>query len=131
AFLALCIALPEEGRRALADPDLELLFTGTLTRRAAVHLREHVATPARGVDDDDLAALLAELAVRGAQGPVDPGQLVAEGLQLELARVDREIAAARAAGRGGLSDLAATRRGIKARLEEALETVLEREGRER
>jgi len=131
AFLALCIALPEEGARALGELDVEQLFTGTLTRRAAVHLREHVDAPARGVDDDELAALLAELAVRGAQGPVAPGQLIAEGLQLELARVDREIAAARAAGRGGLSDLAAARRAIKQSLEEVLETVLEGSGRGR
>lgn len=130
AFLALCIALPEEGRRALSGSGIDELFTGTLTRRAALHLREHVESPARGVDDDDLAALLAELAVRGAQRPVTAGQLAAEGLQLELARVDRAIAAARAAGRGGLSDLAATRRGVKRRLEEVLETVLDGDARE-
>ncbi|GAC1434816.1 MAG: hypothetical protein NVSMB51_02940 [Solirubrobacteraceae bacterium] len=125
-FLSLCIALPEQGRRALADIDLAALFTDTLTRSAAEHLREHLDSPAAQLGDDGLASLLAELAVRGSQGPAAPAQLEAARLQLELAQVDREIAGSGAGGR--VSELAARRRAIKERLEQALEQVLEASG---
>ena len=40
AFLALCIASPEEGARALERLDIDEHFTSELLRRAAAHLRE-------------------------------------------------------------------------------------------
>lgn len=128
AFLALCVALPDEGAAALAAVDPETHFTGDLTRRAALHLREHLDRPTVGVDDGELATLLAELVVRAASGTAQPGQLDVERLQLELARVDRQIAGSRAAGEGGLTELGATRRLVKAELDDALMAVLEGSG---
>jgi DNA primase len=130
AFLALCIALPEAGREALEDIEVDAVFTGEVTRRAAVHLRRNIHSPGAGLDDDPaLAGLLAELAVRSTQVPAHVAQLDVERLQLELSRIDRELAAARAAGNGGLSDLAARRRPVMADLEQALTRALEATGR--
>jgi DNA primase len=126
SFLALCIALPEAGREALEDLEIDAVLTGEVNRRAARHLRRNIHSPGSGLDDDPpLAALLAELAVRSTQTPAHGAQLEVERLQLELARIDRELAAARAAGNGGLSQLAARRRPIKADLERALTRALE------
>ncbi|MEA2302003.1 MAG: primase, partial [Solirubrobacteraceae bacterium] len=128
AFLALCIALPREGRTALAGLDLDRVFTGELNRRAAAHLVEHLDEPGRDLDDPDdgeLGAVVAELAVRAADAPAQPAQLEAERLQLELALLDREILVARASGRGGQSELAARRREVKAAVERALTLALE------
>ncbi len=125
SFLALCIAMPERGAQALAMLDPETHFASELTRRAAVHLRTHLDSPTAGVDDGELAALLAELAVRGSEEPVHPAQLDAERWQLELARIDRAIVAGRAAGAGGLTELGDERMKAKAAAEAALAAVLE------
>jgi DNA primase len=126
AFLALCIGLPEAGREALEDIEIDAVFTGELNRRAAVHLRRNIHDPGAGLDDDpELGRLVAELAVRSTQVPAHPAQLEVERLQLELSRIDRELAGARAAGTGGLSELAARRRPVMAALEQALARALE------
>src|SRR5204862_990663 len=52
-FLALCIALPEVGSTALAGIDPERHLTGSVTRRAAAHLRDHLETPTEGIAPDD------------------------------------------------------------------------------
>lgn len=123
AFLALCIALPEPGREALRRVDLERHFTGALTRRAAAHLREHLAEPAEGIDPEDaeLRGLVAELAVRAATEPADPATLEVESVQLEMGRLEREIAAAQAAGRADVATLAAERVEVRRRLESAMD----------
>jgi DNA primase len=122
-FLALCIALPEPGRDALRRLDPERHFTGELTRRAAVHLRDHVAAPLQGLgeDDDELSGLLAELALRASRETTDPAALEVELLQLEKLRLEREIAAAEAAGSGEVSELAARRSRVRAELETAMD----------
>lgn len=128
AFLALCIALPEEGRRALASVDLERHFTGTLVRRAAAHLRANLVDPLAGLDpaDGELSALLAELSLRATRQPADAGTLKVQALQLEAARLDREIAAARADSRLDVSELATERVEVRAALDSAMEEALER-----
>jgi DNA primase len=126
SFLALCIALPDAGRRALEDLEIDAVFTGEVNRRAALHLRRSIHSPGAGLDDDpELTSLLAELSVRSTTLPAHVVQLEVERLQLELSRIDREIAAARAAGSGGLSDLAARRRPLMAELGQALSRALE------
>jgi DNA primase len=125
AFLALCIALPKEGRAALSELDVENVFTVDLNRRAALHLREHIDAPGGDVDEDELGRLLAELTVRASASPALPAQLEVERLQLELALIDREITVARAAGRPGQSELAARRREVQAAVVRALTLALE------
>ncbi len=99
AFLALCIAIPAEGAGALAALDIDRDFTTDLLRAAARHLCDHVAAPAESMPDE-LAGLIAELAVGTTDAEVTPALLDLERLQLQLSRVDREIVAARRVGSG-------------------------------
>lgn len=129
-FLALCIALPEEGREALRSVDLEQHFTTAATRRAAAHLREHLAEPLDGLtpEDADLSSLIAELTLRAARDPAEPAGLEVEALQLEKNRLEREIAAAQAAGRLDVGELAERRGRIREQLETAIDRATARPG---
>jgi hypothetical protein len=121
-FLAQCIALGAAGRAELARMDPEQHFTSPLARRALQHLLEHGADPApERADDEELAALLTELAVRASRDPATPASLDAQRLQLELRRLDRRLAAVRAAGGDGATDLAARRARVKAEFDQAIE----------
>ncbi len=127
AFLGYCIAQPKLGAPALEALDLEADISTPVIRRAAQHLRAHLAAPTDGLPDDDpeLSALVAELSVRaGMLADAPPAAFDAERLQLELFRVDREITAARAAGAGDISDLASRRFEIQARLSRAVEEAM-------
>jgi DNA primase len=115
AFLALCIALPEEGEPRLAELDPEERFSAPTTRRAAAYLRGRLRSPAGDLPagDEDLARLVAELVIRAGQLDATPATLELEGLQLDLHRLDRRIAAARTGdGSGGMHDLAVERQRI-------------------
>jgi len=104
AFLALCIASPEQGELALSELDVEAHFTSELLRRAARRLRGRLREPlrdsgeeAQDLDaDPQLKALLAELIVQAGSEPANPTMLPVQRLQLELALIDRRIQAARA-----------------------------------
>ena len=113
AFLAYCLALPDEGERRLAEADLEELFAAPMTRRAAEYLRGRVRTPAADLPpgDEPLARLVAELVIRAGQLEATPAKLELEALQLDLLRLDRAIAGARATGEG-VRELAVQRQGV-------------------
>lgn len=127
SFLALCIALPELGAPALAELDLDADLTSTFTRRAAVHLREHLGAPTTGLaDDDPLLGFMREIAVgdeRAASATAATFDI--EHLQLTLARLDREIAAARAAASGDISALARRRSDVQERLSRVLAQAMD------
>ena len=127
SFLALCIALPALGAPALAALDLEADLTSATTRRAAAHLREHLDAPTAGLaDDDPLLAFMRELAVGDARTQAaTPAAFEIERLQLTLARLDREIAAARVAASGDVSKLAQRRWEAQAKLAHAVERAME------
>ncbi len=114
SFLALCVAMPEDGARRLREIDLEAHFTGALTRRAAAFLREHAGAPSAGLPegDDELRGLVAELVLRADDLEPSAATLEVEFLQLELGRLDRAIAAARAQG-AGVHELAAERQRVR------------------
>jgi DNA primase len=114
-FLAACLALPSEGAGALAPLDLAEVFTTDLMRRAAAHLREHLDQPSSGIsqDDEELSRLVAELSVRASQRRGSPLVLKADGITLEILRLDRAIAAARSSGLGGVAPLSALRRELQ------------------
>jgi DNA primase len=130
AFLVLCIALPEAGDAALADIDPDQLLTSELMRRAARHIAGRSASPLADLPgaDDELARTVADLVARaGRAGVVGEERLKHARLVLELARIDRAIIRARAAGAAGTSQLAREReqvlaaiRGVVARLENAV-----------
>ncbi|MDP9376834.1 MAG: DNA primase [Actinomycetota bacterium] len=115
AFLALCVALPEEGERQLAKADADTLFSAPRTRKAAGYLRGRLRSPAGELprDDEELARLVAELVVRAAEMQASAQDIETEALQLELAHLERDIAAGRAAGDGGrVRELAGERQRV-------------------
>jgi DNA primase len=125
-FLELCIALPDLGAAALAQLDLEADLATPALRRAAAHLREHLAAPTAALDgDDELTALVRALAVRAAgMERASPAQFRVERLQLELHRIDREIAAARSHDKP-MNELARRRGATQAQIDRAMEQVME------
>jgi DNA primase len=137
AFLALCIASPEEGALALESLDVDEHFASELLRRAARHLREgNLHEPmARssdgdsGLDDDpELKGLLAELIVQSGREEARPAMLEVQRLQLEMARMDRKIHQARGQAEGDMSGLAQRRAEVKLEFDRAYGQVLEETG---
>jgi DNA primase len=94
ALLAMCIALPDEGRKYLARlTDAHLSPSGL---RVAAWLREHPEDPASNLphDDDQLAGLIAELVILAHDEPASPEAMELNYLLLEQRRLEAEIAAA-------------------------------------
>jgi DNA primase len=132
-FLALCIAAPAEGERALAELDPAEHFTSERLRRAAAHLRAgQLSEPMAGIEQDEpeLTGVLAELVVAAGRLPsaAAPAMLDVQRMQLDLARIDRRILAARAQGSGEVSDLARRRIEVKRAFEQAYERALAETG---
>ncbi len=104
-FLALCIASPVEGARALGALDPQEHFTSERLRRAATHLQEdgRLGEPMAGIDEQDpqLTGVLAELVVQAGRESPAPAMLEVQRMQLELARLDRRIRGARGVREGG------------------------------
>jgi DNA primase len=130
AFLALCTADPAAGAQALAELDPDALFTSEAMRRAVAHLRGHLADPGAGLPEDDpeLAALIAEIVVEAGRQPPAPAMLESQRMQLELARIDREIVRARRQESGEVSELARRRAEVKREFDRAYERALEQTG---
>jgi DNA primase len=114
AYLAYCLALPEEGEERLAAADLDELFSSPETRRAAAYLRGRLKSPAGELPagDEPLARLVAELVIRAGQLDATPAKLELEALQLDLHNLDRRIATARTEGHERIRDLAAERQQV-------------------
>jgi DNA primase len=124
-FLALCIALPEAGRAALAAADPEQLLTSELMRRAARHIAPHTDAPLADLpgDDQQLARVVAELVARAGRMPdVSETRLQHARLVLERDRLDRAIRRARVQGGSDTGALARER-------EEVLEQIHQVVGR--
>ena len=93
ALLAMCIALPEEGRSYLERlSEAHLSPSGA---RAARWLREHPGDPASNLpQDDELSGLLTELVMLSRSEPASPDAMQLNFLLLEQRRLEDEIAAA-------------------------------------
>jgi DNA primase len=137
AFLALCIACPQEGEGALASLEVEEHFASDLLRRAARHLREgslrEPMASASGEEgaldgDPELKGLLAELVVQAGREEAGPATLEVQRLQLEMARMDRKIHQARGQEGGDMSELAQRRAEVKLEFDRAYGRVLEETG---
>jgi DNA primase len=130
AFLAQCIAEPESGTNALGELDLATHFTSDLLRRAAGHLRAHLTNPGAQLPEDDpeLTGMLAELVVQAGRESPAPAMLESQRMQLELARIDREIQRARGQESGDVSELALRRAEVKREFDLAYERALEETG---
>ncbi len=114
AFLAYCLALPEEGEQRLAAASLDEMFSAPATRRAAEYLRGRLRSPAGELPagDEPLARLVAELVIRAGQLEATPAKLELEALQLDLHNLDRRIATARTEDREHIHGLAAERQQV-------------------
>jgi DNA primase len=135
AFLALCIASPEQGEVLLGAVDIDAYFSSDLLRRAARHLaagslREPLARR-EGEDldfDQPLKAMLAELIVEAGSEHANPDKLEAQRLQLELEHIDRQIQMARGGADGDVSRLALRKAEIKQEFDLAYGRVLAESG---
>ena len=76
-------------------------------------------------DDPRLKELLAELIVAAGREHPDLAMLDVQRLQLELARIEREIQRARGTGGGEVTQLARRKAEIKHEFDQANERVLE------
>jgi DNA primase len=94
ALLAMCIALPDEGREYLAR--LGDGHLSPLGARAAAWLRVHPEDPASNLpqDDDELAGLVAKLVMLAHDEPASAEAMQLNYLLLEQRRLESEIAAA-------------------------------------
>jgi DNA primase len=129
-FLALCIALPERGRRALTEMDIGARFMGELTRAAAQYVREHLDDPGPGVEDPRLAGMLAELSVRAETVAEERRTSLfdIEELQLEMAWVERAIVSAQRTGSSEVMGLVERRNALRSEIGRALDRALEEGG---
>jgi DNA primase len=94
SLLAMCIAMPNEGREYLARlTEAHLSPTGL---RVAAWLREHPEDPASDLprDDGELAGLIAELVIMSREEPASHEAMELNYLLLEQRRLEDEIAAA-------------------------------------
>jgi DNA primase len=94
SLLAMCIALPEEGKGYL-----ERLNEGHLSKfgaRAAAWLADHLEDPASNLprDDAELAGLITELVIVANDEPASAESMELNFMLLEQGRLEAEIAAA-------------------------------------
>jgi DNA primase len=122
AFLTLCIALPDSGRKHL-DEVTEEHFSDPVNARAAVWLRNHLDAPTKGLPEADaeLDQLVRRLADRAARSQSKMAALEVERLQLELALLERQITVAEP---GRKADLARRRIELRHRLDDWLDRSL-------
>jgi DNA primase len=94
ALLAMCIALPDEGKEYLARLTDEHLSSSGV--RARGWLREHPEDPASNLprDDTELAGLIAELVILAHDEPASREAMELNYLLLEQRRLEAEIAVA-------------------------------------
>ncbi|HWF35929.1 MAG TPA: DNA primase, partial [Solirubrobacteraceae bacterium] len=131
AFLALCVALPADGARALAQRDPEQLLTSEVLRRAARHLSGRLETPMVDLppEDEELARAVAELVRRsGSSVEISADRLEHARLLLELSRVERAIKRARVDRasddtRADVTGLAREREAIRAEMRDVLSRI--------
>jgi DNA primase len=93
ALLAMCIALPDEGKDYLSRlTDAHLSPTGL---RAAAWLREHPGDPASNLPEDpELTGLVTELVMLAHDEPASRESMELNFLLLDQRRIEHEIAAA-------------------------------------
>jgi DNA primase len=120
-LLSLCVRFPREGQVVLERVDPATHLVSDVARRAVRHLSAHLGRPLDALpsDDPEVSALISEVDARAARGgPVTPANLEHAWLSLELARLERAIELARAAGTadGSISRLSSEREQVRTHL---------------
>jgi DNA primase len=98
-MLAMCIKLPAEGEGFL-EKLTDAHFSRAAAARARVWLRDHLENPMEGLprDDEDLYSYVADLKLRAEGEPASAEAMQLSFDELEVARIDDEIAAAETNG---------------------------------
>ncbi|HMU27989.1 MAG TPA: toprim domain-containing protein, partial [Solirubrobacterales bacterium] len=94
-LLAMCVAKPEEGREWLAKLDTRHL-SSPLIERTVAWLKDNLDDPAQGLDPEDreLQKMIAALVARADPDLVGTGSIQRNYMELDLAALEDEIAAA-------------------------------------
>jgi DNA primase len=128
AFLVLCIAMPQAGRRALQAIDPDQHLTSERLRRAARHLagQTEIGLPGPESEDRELHQVMSELNAWAERvGQVTTEQLEQQRLLLERARLERAIRRAQLQRTPGIADLARERENVMGEIR-ALDARIER-----
>jgi DNA primase len=114
AFLAYCLALPDDGEKRLAATEIDDYFGAPATREAAAYLRGRLRAPAADLPpgNEALARLVAELVITSGGLEATLAKLELEALQLDLHRLERHISSARLSGGTGVRELAMERQRV-------------------
>jgi DNA primase len=117
ALLAMCIGEPALGREFLERLSDEHLSSG-VARRARAWLVGHVEEPLAGLprDDDELVALVTDLAMRAEREPASREAMENNFLELDLRLVEDRIAAAERTGGSPPVELQRQRAALKERV---------------
>ncbi|HWH94349.1 MAG TPA: DNA primase [Baekduia sp.] len=119
ALLAYCVGTAAEGRETLERLPDEA-FTDELNRRVAVYLREHWDAPVQGLPEDadePLRRIVVALVARADEGTLSRAGLQSQLARVELAHINRQITAAKAARTPGIAQLVARRAQVEQRLD--------------
>lgn len=94
-LLAMCVAKPDEGRTYIERLEAKHM-TSPLMMRTVEWLKVHLEDPAEGLDPEDreLHRLVAALVLRASPEQVGAGSIRRNFMELELAALEDEIAAA-------------------------------------
>ena len=125
-FLVQCVAVPEEGRRALESIDVDEFLTSEPMRRAARHIVTRTESPISDLpeDDEQLARIVADLVARAGRTPdVGPARVEHARLVLERSRLDRAIRRARVSGSMDVARLAREREQVMERIHDVVVTL--------
>jgi DNA primase len=125
-FLAQCIATPDAAAEILANLD-DQIFSSDGVRRVVAHVRTHLTAPQDGLPDDDerLVQAIAGLVALAAELAPSRAALQGQLANIELLRIDREMAAARASGTGGVAALRARRDVLEERRNSLIAQAME------
>jgi DNA primase len=118
ALLMYCINVGSEGLATLQRLDEEA-FSDPMNRAVARHLVEHWERPVEALTedaDDRLRSLVTRLVMKAGEEDLTPAVLQQQLARIELAHINRQIAAARSAGEP-VAELVAKRRAADERLQ--------------
>ena len=99
ALLAMCVKLPAEGAEMLARLTDEH-FSSPVAARARGWLAGHLEEPTQGLsrEDEQLLGYVTQVAMQAEREPASAGAMELSFLELEQARIEHQIAAARGDG---------------------------------
>jgi DNA primase len=98
-LLAMFVKMPDEGAERLAKLD-DAHFSNPVAKRARAWLNAHIEHPMEGLprEDEALVAYITQVVMRAERDPASPEAMDLSLLELEVAKLDEEIARAATEG---------------------------------